>query len=67
MKICVNEESHDVPDGSKMIDLIKFLSIEDLKGWAVALNNEVVSSQLFPVTELKTGDHVILIQATQGG
>ncbi|OUU37327.1 MAG: thiamine biosynthesis protein ThiS [Verrucomicrobia bacterium TMED56] len=67
MKICVNEESHDVPDGSKMSDLIKFLSIEDLKGWAVALNNEVVSSQLFPVTELKTGDHVILIQATQGG
>ena len=40
---------------------------DDLRGWAVAINEDVIPRQDFENTFLSEGDRVLLIQATQGG
>jgi thiamine biosynthesis protein ThiS len=47
--------------------LFQKLGKEDLRGWAVAVNGNIISKYDFEKTFLCEEDRVILIQATQGG
>jgi len=60
----------------KEISFVKECSLENLlsengladkRGIAVALNNEVVMRKAWKQTQLKSGDKIIIIKATQGG
>ena len=60
----------------KEISIVKECSLENLlsengladkKGIAVALNNEVIIRKAWTETQLKSGDKIMIIKATQGG
>ena len=67
MRILVNEEGRELPEGSTLSTLLDALSIKDLRGWAVAVNEQVIPLDEMSLRELIEGDRVLLIQATQGG
>ena len=67
MRILVNEEGRELPEGSTLLTLLDALSLEDLRGWAVAVNEQVIPSDEMSLRKLMEGDRVLLIQATQGG
>ncbi len=67
MRILVNEEGRELPEGSTLSTLLDSLSLEDLRGWAVAVNEQVIPSDEMSLRKLMEGDRVLLIQATQGG
>ena len=67
MKITLNGESFEIPEGASISLLIKKLQKNDFSGWAVAVNEVVVPSNDFENTFLNEGDRVLFIQATQGG
>ena len=67
MRILVNEEGRELPEGSTLSTLFDALSLDDLRGWAVAVNEQVIPSNEMSLRKLVEGDRVLLIQATQGG
>ena len=67
MRILVNEEGRELPEGSTLSTLLDALSLKDLRGWAVAVNEQVIPSNEMSLRKLMEGDRVLLIQATQGG
>jgi len=67
MKITVNEEVRELPDGSGLQALLAALGLTEKKGLAVAVNQTVVPAADFSGKALGDGDKVLIIQATQGG
>ena len=67
MRISVNDESREIPEGSTLSNLLTSLALEDLRGWAVAINEQVIPSEEMNARQLFEGDRILLIQATQGG
>ena len=66
MKLTVNGESHDLPDGTTVAGLIEKLG---LKGRAVAVevNKDVVPRKQHATAPLHEGDHVELVTLVGGG
>ena len=48
-------------------DLLVSLALAERRGLAVAVNDEVVPRGAWPKRALAEADHVLVIQATQGG
>lgn len=48
-------------------ELILLKTNGQLKGVAVALNQTVIPKSLWPTTQLKNKDNILLLTATQGG
>ena len=46
MKILLNDEIHEVSEGSSLFSLVKELGKDDLSGWAVAINERVIPKSL---------------------
>ena len=67
MRISVNDETREIPEGSTLSNLLTSLALEDLRGWAVAINEQVIPSEEMNTRKLFEGDRILLIQATQGG
>ena len=67
MRISVNDESREIPEGSTLSNLLTSLALEDLRGWAVAVNEQVIPSEEMNARKLFEGDRILLIQATQVG
>ena len=67
MRISVNDESREIPEGSTLSNLLTSLALEDLRGWAVAINEQVIPSEEMNARKLFEGDRILLIKATQGG
>jgi len=67
MKIKVNSDAFDFPEGKQLDELMKKLFIQEKKGIAVAVNAEVIPKKMWIQCELKENDEVIIIEATQGG
>ena len=54
----------------QLLNIPQLLEIEhssSLKGLAVAVNEHVISRSLWDTYELKSGDNILIITATQGG
>lgn len=67
MKLNVNEEAREVPEGSNLQALLTQLGLESKAGLAVAVNLSVVPAAEWATQALSEGDAVLVIQATQGG
>jgi len=67
MEIIVNKEKQVVPDNSTISSLLKEMNLKEKAGFAVALNQQVVTKNKWDSTTLKEGDKVLLIEISQGG
>ena len=67
MKVFLNDDSHEVKGESTVGSLLDEIELNDLAGWAVAVNERVIARDEASDYELSEGDRVILVQATQGG
>ncbi len=64
--IQVNEKALEINPDFNIQQLLKQLK-SPLDGIAVAVNNTIVSKNLWESKTLSEHDHVLIIQATQGG
>lgn len=67
MIIRVNDQPREVAAGLALTDLLSDLGLAERKGVAVAINDEVVPRSTWPARTLTESDHVLVIQAAQGG
>ena len=67
MKVFLNDDSREVKGESTVGSLLDEIDLNDLAGWAVAVNEHVIARDEAADYELSEGDRVILVQATQGG
>jgi sulfur carrier protein len=69
VKIVVNGELHEIPQGSTIADLVERSGVhgERHRGVAVAVDAEVVPRSAWGDTELSEGQKVELVAAMQGG
>lgn len=66
MKIEINGESKIIDDSTNLKELINQV-VQDQKGLAVAVNNQVIPKENWNSSLLNEADKVLLIRATQGG
>ncbi|CAG1064646.1 Sulfur carrier protein ThiS [uncultured bacterium] len=66
MKIKVNGDMKELPDGATIDALLELLSIK-AQGIAVEVNREIVPKRLFSGTALKEGDAVEIVRMVGGG
>ena len=67
MKIIVNHQIKQVATGSTIHELIKILSINTLKGIAIAVDDTIVPKSEWVSFCLQKDQRVTIITATQGG
>ena len=67
MMVNINDQAREVADTTTLAQLLDELGLNASQGIAVAINDAVVSRSLWPTHCLAQGDHVLVIQATQGG
>lgn len=67
MKVFINDDPKEVEENCSLESLRNDLGLQNSKGWAIALNESIVTQDMHPTTFLSDGDRIILIQATQGG
>ena len=67
MNVFVNDAPHETQNNVDLKSFLHSLELEDFSGWAIALNEEVISAKDFDQMVLKNDDRLLLIQATQGG
>jgi sulfur carrier protein len=66
MKIIVNGQQTECPDGSTVADLLARLDVPPT-GTAVARNDAVVRKALYAETVMQAGDRIEVIHAVAGG
>jgi len=66
IKIWVNEQSLEIEEGSTILQLLEHLNSPKI-GIAVAIQNAIISKNLWESMTLSNDDNVLIIQATQGG
>lgn len=67
MTVFVNDDPRKIDFGLSLKSFLLQIDMVDLSGWAIALNEVVVSEGEIGSKNLSDGDRLILIQATQGG
>lgn len=66
MRVQVNDENWEMPDGATVSDVLTRLSAPD-RGVAVALDGAVVPRAAWPTAALTDGARVEVLTAVQGG
>ena len=66
MRICVNGETTDVPDGLTVADLLDRLSLHPRRV-AIERNRRLVTRATFPDTALAAGDAIEIVTLVGGG
>lgn len=66
IKIWVNEQSLEIEEGSTILQLLEQLNSPKI-GIAVAIQNAIISKNLWESITLSNEDNVLIIQAAQGG
>ena len=67
MEVTVNQETLEVQDNCSVAMLLSQLPNLPAKGLAVAVNQEIITRSAWSSRNLKPGDKVMIIKATQGG
>lgn len=67
MKLEVNGEPREVPEGRTVRNLLGLLDLGDGRGVAVALDGEVVPRSEWDAAQLRDGQRVEVVRAVQGG
>jgi sulfur carrier protein len=66
MKIQLNGESRDIPEGSTALKLVELLELNG-KRLAMEINREIVPRSLYVDTLLHEGDQIEIVHAIGGG
>jgi len=66
MEITVNQQNYQINNPCSVEQMLAVINVQ-AKGIAVAINQTIISKSVWAEHELKHGDQVILIKATQGG
>lgn len=67
MEVEVNKTPIIVPDGSMLTDLLQVVENLPKEGFAIALNNKVISKDKINSQQLTAGDKITIIKAFYGG
>jgi len=67
IRIIVNNEEQEIEENANIFLLLSVNNITELKGLAVAINNNVISKSEWQQHQLKQGDKITIISATAGG
>jgi len=68
MRVVLNGEPREAPEGATVADLVAAAGIEpDRSGIAVALNGEVVPRSVWATTPVADGSRIEILQAVAGG
>lgn len=67
MIVSVNDRKHSVSDVCNIDMLLDNIDLNEKKGIAVAVNNEVIPKKEWNNNYLKENDKILVIRATQGG
>jgi len=67
MEITVNQETYLIDDICNLQQVIHFILRLSPNGIAIAVNQEIISRENWASYDLKSGDHLTIIKATQGG
>ncbi|MHB1922928.1 MAG: sulfur carrier protein ThiS [Chitinophagaceae bacterium] len=67
MLIRVNNSSKEIPPTFFLSQLIGEYFDSPFLGLAIAINNQVISKEFWNTHQLKEGDNIVVINATQGG
>ncbi|WP_040299983.1 sulfur carrier protein ThiS [Arcticibacter svalbardensis] len=67
MDITVNQKTYSVSDVCSLEQIISVVMQAQCSGIAVAINQEIISKNNWESHFLKSGDHIMIIKATQGG
>lgn len=66
MKVQLNNEVVEITS-DKLQELITSKSLQDKKGIALAINEEIIPRDKWDSTSLNENDKILIITATQGG
>jgi sulfur carrier protein len=67
MEILINNQTHLIDKNSTLFQILDQIGIMQLKGIAVALNNEVCPKENWHNIHLEPNAHITIIKASQGG
>jgi sulfur carrier protein len=67
MIVFVNDEPLEFSIAPTLIEIFEYQSITEMRGLAIAINEEVIPRVLWSETNLQANDRLMLIRATQGG
>jgi sulfur carrier protein len=67
MRVRLNGQPQDLPDGGLLTDALERLGVDDPRGVAVALDGEIVPRGRWSTTRLAEGQSVEILRAVQGG
>ena len=67
MQITINNQTYQFNENTSLENAIKSLELEDTKGVALALNEEIIPRSKWKDTVLYNEDKIILIGAVAGG
>lgn len=65
--IYINDKAHPFEQDQTVSALLSTLNIDDSKGIAVALNNNVIAREKWEKHIINDNDKLLLIKAAQGG
>ena len=67
MEIFINDQCRAVPEAISIKGLLNTLKMTQQKGFAVAINEQIIPHSCWDEQMLFAGDKVIIIHATAGG
>lgn len=67
MIVYVNDRKHSVSNVCNIDMLLDNIGLNEKKGIAVAVNNEVIPKKEWNYNYLKENDKILVLRATQGG
>ncbi len=67
MHIYINDERKTIKEGNTLENLMIDMKMNDFKGMAIAINDQVLHKDNWRNYKLKNNDSILLIKATQGG
>ena len=67
MVVQINSEEHQLEQSVSLMSMLERLELNNKKGIAIALNEEVIPKAQWESIELSDNDKILIIKATQGG
>jgi len=67
MTVFINDQIFEFPENPPLIEVLNQQGIIEMRGLAIAINEEVIPRDKWGSIKLKSNDQLMLIRATQGG
>lgn len=67
MTVFVNDETFEFSENPTLIEVLNQQGINELRGLALAINEEVIPRAEWSAIKLESNDRLMFIRATQGG